>query len=179
MQLVLAFFCILAGSLPVPRRWNCGAREPSGPDSELFDLVSMKSISRLGNYARMVLNCWVMPLSTDALPNGSAYTFPVAENGGILSVVLLPTRQWTINGSIEASFADAGYTQIRPAGASALSYPYTLQTKGMGHHFLDLQRSRKKKQRFVLVNHLDHSRSLALAATFMPNQRCGLDLRHG
>jgi hypothetical protein len=121
---------------------------------------------------------WVMPLSTDALPNGTAYTFPVADNGGILSVVLRPTRQWTINGSIEASFADAGYTQISPR--ALLHYRIHTRYKPrswatISGTFNDLER----RNDVFLVNHRDHSRSFALAGTLMPNQRYGLDLSYG
>lgn len=121
---------------------------------------------------------WVMPLSTDALANGTAYTFPVPENGGILSVVLRPIRQWTINGSIEASFAEAAYTQISPR---ALMH-YRIHTRykprewaTISGTFSDLER----RDNILLVNHLDHSRNFALSATLMPNERYGLDLSYG
>lgn len=142
-----------------------------------WDISSKVTVSLAYKYQDRDIR-WVMPLSTDALPNGIAYTFPVPENGGILSVDLRPTRQWTINGSIEASFAEAAYTQISPR---ALMH-YRIRTRykptewaTISGSFNDLER----RNNVFLVNHLDHSRNFALSATLMPNQRYGLDLSYG
>ena len=142
-----------------------------------WDLSSKVTVSLGYKYQKQDIR-WVMPLSTDALPNGTAYTFPVAANGGVLSVVLRPTRQWTINGKIEASFADAAYTQIIPR--ALLHYRILVRYKPrdwatISGTFNDLER----RNNVYLVNHLDHSRSLALAATIMPNQRYGFNLSYG
>ena len=142
-----------------------------------WDLSSKITVSLGYKYQKRDIR-WVMPLSTDALPNGTAYTFPVADNGGILSVALRPTRQWTINGSIEGAFADAGYTQISPR--ALLHYRIHARYKPkqwatISGTFNDLE----GRNNVFLVNHVDHSRSLALAATLMPNQRYGLDLSYG
>src|ERR1700730_8386952 len=142
-----------------------------------WDLSSKITVSLGYKYEKRDIR-WVMPLFTDALPNGTAYTFPVADNGGILSVALRPTRLWTINGSIEASFADAGYTQISPR--ALLHYRIHTRYKPrswatISGTFNDLER----RNDVFLVNHRDHSRSFALAGTLMPNQRYGLDLSYG
>ncbi len=55
-----------------------------------------------------------MSVPTDALPNGRDYTLDIHENGGILGVVLQPAREWKINGSIEAAYANRTYTQVSP-----------------------------------------------------------------
>jgi hypothetical protein len=121
---------------------------------------------------------WVMPLSTDALPNGTSYTFPTHENAGILGFALQPTRQWRINAKLEASFDDKAYTQISPRQL----YHYHIQSRYKPREwatitgtFNDLER----RDNIALVNHLDHIRSLSLGAALTPNPRYGLDLSYG
>ena len=121
---------------------------------------------------------WVMPLSTDALPNGTSYTFPIYENAGILGLALQPTQQWRINAKIELSFDDHAYTQISPRQL----YHYYVQSRykpkpwaTITGTFNDLER----RDNIALVNHLDHIRSLSLGATLMPSPRYGLDLSYG
>ncbi len=121
---------------------------------------------------------WVMPLSTDALPNGTSYTFPIYENAGILAFALQPTHQWRINAKIEASYDDRAYTQISPRQL----YHYYIQSRykpkpwaTITGTFNDLER----RDNIALVNHLDHIRSFSLGATLMPSPRYGLDLNYG
>lgn len=142
-----------------------------------WDLSSKVNVSLGYRYQDRDIR-WVMPISTDALPNGTSYTFSVPENGGILSVILRPIQQWTINGSIEASYAEAAYTQISPR---ALLH-YRLHTRykpkawaTLSASFNDLER----RDNVFLVNHRDHFRSAALGVTLAPNQRYGLDLSYG
>jgi hypothetical protein len=121
---------------------------------------------------------WVMPLSTDALPNGTAYTFPIHENGGTLSVALQPTRQWRINGKVEVSYADKAYTQISPRALQR----YRIQTRYKPREWATITGSfndLERRDNVYLVNHLDHNRSLTLSAALMPNPRYGLDLSYG
>src|ERR1022692_4140310 len=102
---------------------------------------------------------WVMPLSTDALPNGTAYTFPIHENGGTLSVALQPTRQWRINGKVEVSYADKAYTQISPRALQR----YRIQTRYKPREWATITGSfndLERRDNVYLVNHLDHNRSL-------------------
>jgi hypothetical protein len=139
-------------------------------------------------YQKRVIH-WVMPLATDFFPGPDPttgilsplndYTIAIRNNGGILNLAFQPTRQWRINGSVEASYADhRTYTQISPR---ALQH-YRLQTRykprgwaTLSATFNDLER----RNNVTNVNHLDHSRSFALAATLMPNERYGLDLSYG
>jgi hypothetical protein len=121
---------------------------------------------------------WVMPLSTDALPNGTSYTFPIHENAGILGFAFQPTRQWRINAKIEASYDDQAYTQISPRQL----YHYHIQSRYKPREwatitgtFNDLER----RDNIALVNHLDHFRSLSLGAALTPSPRYGLDFTYG
>jgi hypothetical protein len=121
---------------------------------------------------------WVMPLSTDALPTGTSYTFPIHENAGILGFALQPTLQWRINAKLEASYDDKAYTQISPRQL----YHYHIQSRYKPREwatitatFNDLER----RDNVALVNHLDHIRSLSFGASLMPSPRYGLDLSYG
>jgi hypothetical protein len=121
---------------------------------------------------------WVMPLSTDALPNGTAYTFPINENGGILSVTFQPTRQWRVNGKVEASYADKAYTQISPRSLQR----YRIQTRYKPREWATITGSfndLERRDNIYLVNHLDHNRNFSLGAALMPDPRYGLDLSYG
>jgi hypothetical protein len=142
-----------------------------------WDPFSKASISLGYRYQERDIS-WVMPLSTDALPNGTSYTFPVYENAGILGFVLQPTQKWRINAKIEASYDDRAYTQISPRQL----YHYHIQSRYKPREwatitgtFNDLER----RDNITLVNHLDHIRSLSLGALLMPSPRYGLDLSYG
>jgi hypothetical protein len=121
---------------------------------------------------------WVMPLPTDALLNGTSYTFPIYENAGILGFAFQPTQQWRINAKIEASYDDRAYTQISPRQL----YRYHLQSRYKPRQwatitgtFNDLER----RDNITLVNHLDHIRRVSFGADLMPSPRYALDLNYG
>lgn len=121
---------------------------------------------------------WVMPLSTDALLNGTAYTFPIYENAAILGFAFQPTNQWRINAKFEASYDDRAYTQISPRQL----YHYYFQSRYKPKEwatitgtFNDLER----RDNVTLVNHLDHIRNVAFGAALTPSPRYGLDLNYG
>lgn len=142
-----------------------------------WEPTSILSVSLGYRYQQRFIN-WVMPLSTDALPNGTSYIFPIFENAGILGFSLQPTRQWRLNGKFEASYDDQAYTQISPRQL----YHYHIQSRykprewaTISGTFNDLER----RDNITLVNHLDHFRSASLGATLMPNPRYGLDLSYG
>jgi hypothetical protein len=105
------------------------------------------------------------------------YTVNIHENGGILGVALRPTAQWRINGSVEASYADRTYTQISPRALQHYQIRGSYKPKDwatISGAFNDLER----RNNVQLVNHLDHSRSLGLGASLMPNVHYGLDLNY-
>jgi hypothetical protein len=115
---------------------------------------------------------------TDALPNGTAYTLGIHENGGILGLALRPTSQWRINGSIEASYANRTYTQISPRALQRYNFRATYKPKDwatISGAFNDLER----RNNVQYVNHLDHSRIVSLGASLMPSEHYGLELSYG
>jgi hypothetical protein len=102
----------------------------------------------------------------------------IHENGGILGVVLRPTLQWQINGSVEASYANRTYTQISPRAQQHYQIHTTYKPKDwatISGTFNDLE----QRNNVLYVNHLDHSRSVTVGASFMPNEHYGLELSYG
>jgi hypothetical protein len=115
---------------------------------------------------------------TDALPNGTAYTLNIHENGGLIGIALRPTSQWRINGSIEASYANRTYTQISPRALQHYNFRAAYKPKDwatISGSFNDLER----RNNVLYVNHLDHSRSATVGASLMPSEHYGLDLSYG
>lgn len=115
---------------------------------------------------------------TDALPEGTAYTLHIHENGGILGLALRPTPKWRINGSVEAAYANRTYTQISPRALQHYQFRASYKPRDwatISGTFNDLER----RNNVQYVNHLDHSRSVTVAASLMPNEHYGLDLSYG
>ncbi len=142
-----------------------------------WEASSRVSISLGYRYQKRDIS-WAMPLSTDALPNGTSYIFPIHENAVILGFVLQPTHQWKINANLEAAYDDNAYTQISPRQL----YRYHFQSRYKPREwatitgtFNDLER----RDNVYLVNHLDHVRSLSFGAALTPKPRYGLDLNYG
>ncbi len=121
---------------------------------------------------------WVMPLSTDALPTGTSYTFPIHENAAILGFTLRPTRRWRMNATIESSYDDKAYTQISPRQL----YHYHFQSRYKPREWATITGSfndLERRDNIFLVDHLDHIRSLTFGASITPSPRYGLDLNYG
>jgi hypothetical protein len=119
-----------------------------------------------------------MTAETDALPDGTAYTLDLHENGGILGFALRPTPQWRVNGSVEAMYANRTYTQISPRALQHYQVRASYKPKDwatISGAFNDLER----RNNVAYVNHLDHSRSMTLGASLMPNEHYGLELNYG
>jgi hypothetical protein len=119
-----------------------------------------------------------MTAETDALPNGTAYTLNIHENGGILGFALRPSPRWRVNGNVEASYANRTYTQISPRALQHYQVRASYKPKDwatVSGAFNDLER----RNNVQYVNHLDHSRSITFGASLMPNVHYGLDLNYG
>jgi hypothetical protein len=121
---------------------------------------------------------FVMPLVTDALPNGTAYNFDTRDNGGLFGVSLHPSRQWKINGSVEVSYANRTYTQISPRALQHYQFRTSykpVEWVTLSGSFNDLER----RNNVLNVNHLDHSRSATMGASLTPNKFFGVALSYG
>lgn len=142
-----------------------------------WQFLSRASISLGYRYRSRDLD-YSMPLATDALPNGNAYTLDIHENGGLLGVAVTPTNHWKINGTVEASYANRTYTQISPR---ALQH-YQIHTTYKPRDWATISATfndRERRNNVYLVNHLDHSRSVSIGASLMPSEHYGLDLSYG
>lgn len=122
---------------------------------------------------------YAMPLVTDFLTNGTAYTVPIHENAGLFGMVLHPTSQWKIDGTVEAAYADNSYVQLDPRQL----YRYQVHSMWTPLNsfvtitgaFDDLER----RDNQAVVSHVDHNRSFGIGAELSPNEHYGLDLNYG
>ncbi|MDQ2840009.1 MAG: hypothetical protein M3Y72_03020 [Acidobacteriota bacterium] len=140
--------------------------------------ASSRASFSLGYKYRARTIAFAMPLITDFFANGTAYTVPIHENAGLFGVVLRPSNQWKINGSFEAAFFDNAYVQPDPRQ----SYRYQLHTMWTPKSFVTITGAldgveRRDKQ--VLVDHVDHNRSVGIGAEISPNVHYGLDINYG
>lgn len=142
-----------------------------------FDPSSKVSFSAGYRYRARTIS-WTMPLSTDALPNGTSYDFKTHDNGGLFGIALHPNRQWKINGSVEVSSANTTYTQISPQAVQHYQVHANYKPQDwatISGSFNDLER----KNDALNVNHQDHSRSASVGTSLMPNKFYGVDLSYG
>jgi len=121
---------------------------------------------------------YAMPLVTDFLANGTAYTVKIHENAGLLGMVLHPSSQWKIDGTVEASFDDNAYVQLDPRQlyryqVHSMWTPSSIVT--ITGAFDDLER----RDNQLLVNRVDHNRSLGIGVDLSPSEHYGLDLNYG
>jgi len=140
--------------------------------------ISTKASVSLGYKYRGRTIDYSLSQVTDAVEEGTAYVLKIHENGGILGVDLRPTSQWKINGSVEASYSNRAYTQISPRALQHYQIHTSFKPRSwatISGAFNDLER----RNNVLLVNHLDHSRSVTVGASLVPNEHYGLDLSYG
>ncbi|HWH56924.1 MAG TPA: hypothetical protein VN682_04785 [Terriglobales bacterium] len=110
--------------------------------------------------------------------NGTPFTVLIHENGGNFGVVLRPSPQWRVNGTIEVMYADNAFIQIAPRARQRYNLRASYRPKDWATVALTLN-DQERRDNVALVNHLDHSRSFTAGATIAPNERYGLDLSYG
>jgi hypothetical protein len=140
--------------------------------------VSPRATVSIGHRYRERTIRYAMPLVTDFLANGTAYTVLIHENTGLLGVVFHPTSQWKIDGSAEAGYFDNAYTQIDPRQ----SYRYQLHTMWTPTGIVTITGAFDDVERRdgqALVNHVDHNRSLGVGVDVSPNEHYALELNYG
>lgn len=118
-----------------------------------------------------------MPLVTDFLANGTSYTVPIHENGGILGAVLHPANQWSIDATFEGSYADNAYVQLDPRQ----TYRYQVHSMWTPNSVVTVTGSFDDLERHdnqALVNHADHSRSAGFGTELAFSDHYGLDLNY-
>ncbi|MEO6965226.1 MAG: hypothetical protein ABI076_04915 [Acidobacteriaceae bacterium] len=102
----------------------------------------------------------------------------IHEQGGLFGVDLRPSNKWKINGDVEISYADNGYTQLSPRQLQHYRLRTTYQPKNWAALFVvfnDLER----RDDAAYVNHLDHSRAFSAGADLTPNTHYSVELAYG
>lgn len=120
----------------------------------------------------------VLNATTDALPNGTAYTLAIHENTMLLGADLRPVQKWTINGTIETGWYDNAYTQISPRELQHYNFRTSYKPKDwatVSAAYNDMER----QDNATNVDHKDHSRSFTLGANAAPNVHYGFDVNYG
>jgi hypothetical protein len=115
------------------------------------------------------------PVST-SVPKDT-YTMYFNENGGIFGAELRPTNKLSVNGSLEANYADNAFVQTSPRASQHYKVRATYKPKEWASifgAFNDLER----RNNVARVNHLDHNRSYSVGATVAPSERYSLDFSY-
>jgi len=129
------------------------------------------------------------PLAVGATSNG---TVTINENGGIFNAAVRPTSNWSVNGTVEALYADNAFT---PVGARQTRHyrvhtayrPKTWATLSGAWNDLERHNNTNNNSAAVLagdvpyegpLDHVDHSRVVSLGAVLQPNEHFGLDLNY-
>jgi hypothetical protein len=129
------------------------------------------------------------PLAVGATSNG---TVTINENGGIFNAAVRPTSNWSINGTVEALYADNAFT---PVGARQ-TRQYRVHTAYRPRTWATLSAAWSDRERHNNTNnnaaavaagddpyegpldHVDHSRVVSLGAALAPSEHFGLDLNY-
>lgn len=130
-----------------------------------------------------------VPLDVGATTDG---TVTIHENGGIFNAALRPSKNWSLNGTVEVLYADNAFTPIGPRQTRH----YRIHTKyrpkpwmTFTGAFNDLERhnNTNNNQSAVAagddpyegpINHVDHTRIVSVGADLMPNEHFGLDINY-
>lgn len=130
-----------------------------------------------------------VPLAVGATGDG---TVTINQDGGIFNAALRPSANWTINGTIEALYADNALTPLGPRQSKHYRLHTMYKPKPwamISGAFNDLERrnNTNNNQSAVLagddpyegpLNHVDHSRVVSLGAVLSPNERYGFDFNY-
>jgi hypothetical protein len=129
------------------------------------------------------------PLAVGATSNGSV---TIHENGGIFNAALRPTSLWSLNGTLEALYADDAFT---PMGARQTRHyrvhtryrPKPWATLSAAWNDLERHNNTNNNQSAVAagldpyegpLDHVDHSRIVSLGAVLSPDEHYGIDLNY-
>ncbi len=129
------------------------------------------------------------PLAIGATNDG---TVTIDENGAILSVALRPANNWSVNGSVEAAYADNAFTpvgarQTRHYRVHTLYRPRPWATISGAFNDRERHNNTDNNQAAVAagadlyygpLDHVDHSRVVSASAMLAPNERYSFDLSY-
>jgi hypothetical protein len=129
------------------------------------------------------------PLAVGATSNG---TVSIHENGGIFNAALRPSANWSLNGTVEALYADNAFTpvgarQTRRYRVHTRYRPRPWATISGAYNDLERHNNTNNNQAAVAagddpyiapLNHIDYSRSVSVGAVLAPNEHYGLDVSY-
>ena len=121
---------------------------------------------------------YAMPLVTDFLANGTAYTVDIHENAGLLGMVFHPSSKWKIDGTLEAAYADNAYVQLDPRQLYRLQV-HSLWTPNSMVTVTGAFDNLERRDNMSVVGHMDHNRSAGLGVEVAPNEHYGVDFNYG
>jgi hypothetical protein len=129
------------------------------------------------------------PLAVGATSNG---TVTINEDGGIFNAAVRPSANWSINGTVEALYADNVFTpmgprQTRHYRVHTMYRPKPWATISGAFNDLERHNNTNNNQSAVAagddpyegpLNHVDHSRVVSMGAVLMPNEHYGIDFNY-
>jgi len=128
-----------------------------------------------------------VPLAVGATSNG---TVTINEDGGVFNAAVRPSSNWSINGSIEALYADNAFTPVGPRQTRhyrvhTLYRPKPWATISGAFNDRERHNNTNNNQSAVAagddpyegpIDHVDHTRIASLGAVLSPNEHYGIDL---
>ena len=125
-------------------------------------------------------------LAVGAIGNG---TVTIGENGGIFNAAVRPSANWSVNGTVEALYADNAFTPVGPRQTRhyrvhTLFRPKPWATLSGAWNDLERHNNTNNNQSAVVagdspyegpIDHVDHSRVVSLGVVLSPNEHYGLD----
>jgi hypothetical protein len=129
------------------------------------------------------------PLAVGATTNG---TVTINEDGGIFSAAVRPTANWSVNGTVEALYADNAFTPVGPRQTKhyrvhTMYRPKPWATVSGAWNDLERHNNTNNNQSAIAagddpyegpIDHVDHSRIVSLGALLSPNEHYGLDFNY-
>ena len=110
--------------------------------------------------------------------NPSAYNLTIHQQGALLGADFVPLSSWKIYSNVELAYADGAYVQTSPRQLEHYQVRSDYRVKSwatISAAFDDLER----RDNVTYVNHLDHTRSLAVSAELAPDAHVSMDLSYG
>jgi hypothetical protein len=115
----------------------------------------------------------------------------IHQNGGIFNAALRPTKNWELNGSVEAMYNDnaftpMGFRQLRHYRVHTIYRPKTWATVSGAFNDLERHNNTNNNQNFAgntapyfgPLDHVDHSRVVSLGTELFPNDRFGFNFNY-
>jgi hypothetical protein len=130
-----------------------------------------------------------VPLAVGATGNG---TVTINEDGGIVNIAARLAANWSINGTVEALYADNAFTPVGPRQTRHYRMhtryrPRPWATISAAYNDLERHNNTNNNQAAVAagddpydgpIDHVDHARIASLGAVLQPNEHYGIDVNY-